>query len=110
MEIALTALNDDARDGLTRSYAAYFAARLGDGERAQQEMTQAIDLSPGNSMVIRKAVLTWLALGQTDRAIDVLQGAHPDVVRELDRHPDVADLHSDLRYQKLRAAIGIQGK
>lgn len=109
LDLALAALNDEARDGLTRSYVAYFAARLGDEKRAHEEINQAMDLSPGNSMVVRKAVLTYIALDETDHAIEVLQRARPDVVRELDRHPDMADIHKDLRFQKLRAAINTQG-
>jgi len=91
MDLTLAELNADARDGLTRAYAAYFAARLGDRSRAEEEIGQALALSAGDSMVIRKAVLTYVALGETGRALEILRTAPANVVRELNRHPDLAE-------------------
>jgi tetratricopeptide (TPR) repeat protein len=101
MSLALTELNDNARNGLTRAYVAYFAARLGDRNRAKQETEQALGLSPGDSMVARKAVLTYVALGETGRAVEILRGTPAEVIRELDRHPDLAAFRQDLRFQQL---------
>jgi tetratricopeptide (TPR) repeat protein len=101
MELTLAELNADARNGLTRAYVAYFAARLGDARRAEEEIGQALGLAPGDSMVMRKAVLTYAALGETDRAIEILRRAPAEVVRELDRHPDLADLRRNLRFQQV---------
>jgi len=105
MDLTLAQLNEDARDGLTRAYVAYFAARLGDRLRAEQEIGQALGLSPDDGMVIRKAVLTYAALGETERALEILRRASAEVVRELERHPDLADFRRDLRFQQVAAEI-----
>jgi len=104
MDLTLTELTEDARGGLTRAYVAYFAARLGDTRRAEEEIGQALGLSPGDSMVIRKAVLTYVALGETDRALEILRTASAEVVRELNRHPDLAEFRRDVRFQELVAS------
>ena len=101
MALAKAELQENPRSGLTRAYFAYFAARLGDRLRAGDEIRQAMELSPGDNMVVRKAVLTYEALGQRDNAIQSLRGATADVLQELDRHPDLADLRQDPSFQQL---------
>jgi hypothetical protein len=63
MKLALVELRGNPRVGLTRAYVAYFAVRLGDTRRGQDEIGQALELSPSDSEVIRKAVLVYEALG-----------------------------------------------
>jgi hypothetical protein len=89
---------------------AYIAARFGDRKRAEDEIAQALQLSPGETKVIRSAVLTYEALGQRDRAIQVLNTATPDLLRELDRQPDVADFSRDSRFRQLVARNSNGGK
>jgi Flp pilus assembly protein TadD len=72
MDLALTTRKENPRLGYPRGYVAYIAARLGDRKRAEDEIAQALQLSPGETKVIRSAVLTYEALGQRDRAIQVL--------------------------------------
>jgi eukaryotic-like serine/threonine-protein kinase len=106
MDVTLAELTEDPRGGLTRAFVAYFAARLGDTSRAEEEMAQALGLSPGDSMVLRKAVLTYVALGETDRALQILRAAPAEVLRELNRHPDLAEFRRDVRFQQLVASTG----
>jgi hypothetical protein len=47
--------------------------------------------------------LTYAALGERDQAIAVVATAPFDVLRQLDRHPDLADFCRDPRYRQLRA-------
>jgi tetratricopeptide (TPR) repeat protein len=103
MDLALATLKENPRLGYPRGYVAYIAARLGDRKRAEDEIAQALQLSPGETKVIRWAVLTYEALGQRDRAIQVLDSAPPDLLRELDRHPDLADFRQDSRFKQLVA-------
>jgi eukaryotic-like serine/threonine-protein kinase len=103
MELALAELKDDPHDGFIRAYVGYFAARLGDPARADDEIVQAKQESPSDTMVTRRAVLTYEALGQRDRAIEALIGAPPELFRELDRHPDLAELRRDLRFKQIEA-------
>jgi tetratricopeptide (TPR) repeat protein len=105
MNLALAELNENPKVGLTRAYVGYFAARLGDIGRAEQEIGQAIRLSPGDSMVLRKAVLSYVAVGQTDRAIEILRGASAEVVHELARHPDLAEFRRDPRFQEIERKL-----
>jgi serine/threonine protein kinase/tetratricopeptide (TPR) repeat protein len=101
IDLALAELKENPRLGLTRAYVAYLAARLGDTKRAQDEISQALELSPGDTKVIRKAVLTYEALGQRDQAIKELSGAPPEVFQELNRQPDLADFRRDLRFKQV---------
>ena len=105
MDLALVELKDNPRLGLTRAYVAYLAARLGDIERGQDEIRQALQLSPGDNKINRQAVLTYEALGQRDLAIQVLSGATPELVQELDRQPDLADFRQDTRFKQVVAQI-----
>jgi tetratricopeptide (TPR) repeat protein len=105
MDLALVELKDNPRLGLTRAYVACFAARLGDLKRAQDEIRQALQLSPGDNKVIRMAVLTYEALGQRDQAIQVLNGATPELFQELGRQPDLADFRRDTRFKQVVAQI-----
>jgi serine/threonine-protein kinase len=98
MSLALAELNEDPRDGLTRAFVAYFAARLGDTERAIDEIEQALSLSPRDTMVMRQAVLTYVALNNIRRAREILDGASAEIMSELRRHPDLADLQRQLRF------------
>ena len=87
----------------TRSYVAYFEARLGEKRRAQEEMAQALHAAAADSQVIRNAVLTYNAMGQWDRAISALAHATQPVLLDLERHPDLADFCRDSRFKELKA-------
>ena len=73
--------------------------------RLFDEIRQALQLSPGDNKVIRIAVLTYEALGQREQAIQVLSGATPELLQELDRQPDLADFRQDLRFKQVVAQI-----
>ena len=61
-------------------FVAYFAARLGDKTRAEQEVKQALKLSPDDDKVMRRVVLTYETLGERDRAIQALSRATPQLL------------------------------
>jgi len=103
LDMALADLAGNPRHGSPHVYVAYFAARLGDKATAEQEIQQAMEWSPGDDKVLRRAVLTYEALGERDRAIDVLNGAAPQLLNDLDRQPDLADFRQDARFQQLIA-------
>jgi Flp pilus assembly protein TadD len=110
MNLAKTELEGNPRLGLTRAYVAYLSARLGDSKRAEEEIGQAMELSPRENKVIRKAVLVYEALHQRNRAIEVLSGASPELLHELDRQPDLADFRQDSRFRALVAKIAKGGE
>jgi serine/threonine protein kinase/Flp pilus assembly protein TadD len=108
LNLALIELRGDPRLGLTRAYVAYLAARLGDAKRGQDEISQALELLPGDTKVIRNAVLTYEALGEREQAIKVLGLATPEVLEELNRQPDLADFRQDIRF--IRVVAQIEGR
>jgi eukaryotic-like serine/threonine-protein kinase len=101
MDLAMTDLKGNPGLSRMRAFVAYFAARLGDKRRAEDEITQALQLLPGDNKIVRRAVLTYEALGQRERALGVLERATPELLRELDRQPDLADFRQDPRFQQL---------
>jgi serine/threonine protein kinase/tetratricopeptide (TPR) repeat protein len=101
MALALNELNANPGLSRTRAFVAYFAARLGDTRRAEDEISQALQLTPGDNNIVRRAVLTYETLGQRERGLAVLDKATPELLRELDRQPDLADFCLDPRFQQL---------
>jgi serine/threonine-protein kinase len=101
-ELASKELRNDPRNGRTRAFLGYFAARLGDQRRAEEETEQALQLASSHEGVIRRAVLTYEMLGRRDRALEIAGTATPDLLRELDRHPDLADFREDPRFKELK--------
>ncbi len=106
MDLALNELKQNPRNAYTRAFVGYFAARLGNRDRAEDEIGQALQFSPGDGKVIRRAVLTFDALGLTDRALDALANATPELLQELGRHPDLADLRQNPRFIQLTGNAG----
>lgn len=101
LKLALLELEENPRSGDTRAFVGYLEATLGHRERANSEISQALQQSPGNKYVIQRAFLTYLLLGKIDLALEALNGLSADLVRELDRHPDVADFRQDPRFRKI---------
>lgn len=103
MDAALKVLQSNPRNGRARAYAGYAAARLGDRPRGQQDIEEALQLVPNDKVVIRRAVMMFEMLGRRDRALTILETAPSDVLRELDRQPDMADFRLDPRFIQLKA-------
>jgi serine/threonine protein kinase/tetratricopeptide (TPR) repeat protein len=110
MELALAELREDPHDGFTRAYVAYFFARLGDAARAEDEVSQARETAPSDTKVIRRAVLTYEALGKRDLALEAIRGAPPELIHELDRQPDLTQFRNDLRFKQVVTQISNGGK
>lgn len=55
--------------------------------------------------MIRHAVLTYEALGRRDEALATLHYATPELLREVDRDPDLADFRQDPRFRQLVATV-----
>ena len=105
MNLALAELAENPSQGYPRGFVAYCAARLGDRKRAEAEIRQALKSAPGNNLVIQNAVLTYEALRERDKAVAVLGSATPDLLRELEQHPDLAGFRRDPRFQDLVSKI-----
>jgi hypothetical protein len=101
MRIASSGLAQNPRDGFVRVYVSYFAGRLGDRARSEEEVQQALQLSPHDNRVLRRAVLTYEMLGQRELALEAARQVTARVLHELDRHPDLAALRRDPRFRDL---------
>lgn len=94
-------LLDNPGDAPMRAFVAYFMLRLGERATAERELLQAVRFAPKDRTVIRRAVISYEALGKRDRALEVLQAATPDVLKELNRQPDLVELRRDPRFAAL---------
>ena len=98
----------DPRSGYVRSFLAYFCARLGQTTRAESETAQALQLSPNDADTREMAALTYEALGRREDTLGLLTASSTEMIADLNRWPDVADLRKDPRYLQLLASRHIQ--
>lgn len=103
MELAMAELNQNPRDGYVRAIVAYFAARTGNPQRAQDEIRQALQLAPGDNSVLHRATLTYESLGLRLKALETLKNATPDLIHSLQNDPDLADFCRDRRFREMTA-------
>jgi serine/threonine-protein kinase len=109
LELAEAEVRTNPRDGYVRAGLAYLAARLGDAKRAESEVAQALQLAPKDADTQWFAAVTYEALGRRDDAIAVLASSPAEVVSDVSRWPDVADLRRDSRFMRLLGSETKQG-
>jgi tetratricopeptide (TPR) repeat protein len=97
-------LGRDLRDGETRSYQAFVCARLGDPERAESEITQALQTSPNSGRVRFMAAATYEALHHREDTLRLLSTFSYSELADLNRWPDLADLSRSPRFLELLAS------
>lgn len=108
LELAETELAKNPHDGALRSNLAYLCARLDQRSRAESEAEQARQLSPGSVNVAWMLVLTYDALGERDRVLQLSEELPEDTLRRMGRFPDLAGLRSDSRFQQLMLSHHVQ--
>ncbi len=108
LELAETELAKNPHDGALRSNLAYLCARLDQRSRAESEAEQARQLSPGSVNVAWMLVLTYDALGERDRVLQLSEDLPEDTLRRMGRFPDLAGLRSDSRFQQLMLSHHVQ--
>ena len=101
LSMAEAQLQQNPQNAFARSYAAYFAARLGQRSRALDDTAQALHAAPGDSTVLRHAVLTYEAMGLRQKAFECLTKPTPEVLHDLQHEPDLADFCRDPRFLQL---------
>jgi eukaryotic-like serine/threonine-protein kinase len=104
LDAAEAAEQQNPRRGYTRAYVAYLHARLGHRQLAEQEIAQAMTFSPDGSSVRWMAVVTYEALGEHEATLSILGSASGELLADLNRWPDLADLHKDPRFIQLLAS------
>jgi serine/threonine protein kinase/Flp pilus assembly protein TadD len=110
LELAETELARNPRDGRVRAWLAYLCARLGDRQRAESEIAQALQLASNGPLMRGQAAVTYEALGLRDATLSVLSDAPPELLADLSRWPDLADLQKDSRFSQLVASHHTQMK
>jgi tetratricopeptide (TPR) repeat protein len=109
-DLARAQLSSNLNDGLVRSHLAYLYARLNDRRQAEYEAGQALQLAGGSVDAAFFVIMSYEALNERERALDLVSKAPPELLRRLkhDAQPDLAGLHSDPRFQQLIEAHHIQ--
>ena len=100
-------LIEDPRDQGARARLAYFAARLGELQRAKFEIAQTLQVSGDDSDVCLMAVLTYEELGRREQTLALLTRL-PAVLGQLNRYPELADLRRDPRFLQLLSSNHVQ--
>jgi tetratricopeptide (TPR) repeat protein/TolB-like protein len=103
LQIAVENLNWQGDDDFMRAYVGYFKARLGNHEEGQEYIRQALSQARNNADVSHCAVLTYELLGRRDEALKVAAKTTPELLNQLDRHPDLADFRNDPRFRELKS-------
>jgi tetratricopeptide (TPR) repeat protein len=101
-----TALMRNPREGNERARLAYMAALLGDRQRGESEIVQALAVSRDDSETRMLAVLTYEALGRREQSLGLLPGS-PSILGQVDRCLELADLRRDPRFQELSRINGV---
>jgi Flp pilus assembly protein TadD len=89
------------RSGYVESLMAYLCAQLGDRRRAESEIKRALQLSPNDADVRWMTALTYEALGKRESTLAALSAAPAELIADVSRWPDVADLRHDPRFVQL---------
>jgi tetratricopeptide (TPR) repeat protein len=97
---AKQAMTLDPQFAAARAYFAYTSARLGDTQRAMDEIRQAINLAPKENFVLELAIRTYEPLGARDLALQALREVTPGQTKWLLRNPDLADFCQDPRFKQ----------
>lgn len=98
-------LRVNLQESAQRAILAYCLAHTGESARARFEIEQALRHSPDDRAVRRYAVLTFERLGQRERALDILKGASPQVLDELEASFGTEQLQRDPRYEAVAADV-----
>jgi hypothetical protein len=93
-------LQSDPASQLYRAYMAYCLARMGKTADAKSEIGQALSSAKDDQQIVLQAVLTYEALGNRALALQAVAMATPDVKKEIEHIPDLADFVEDSRFIK----------
>lgn len=108
LELSEKEITENPRDGTVRSRLAYLCAKLGDSQRAESEIAQALQLSPDDAATREMAVKTYDALGERSKALAILVGSPDQVLADMRLAADLASLQNDPQFHQLLASRQIE--
>jgi len=103
-------LAENPRDGMARAFLGYFCGRLGQTDRSESETKQALQLDPHQLTVIWMAVQTYEMLHTRAESLAILRSAPREMLEDLKRWPNMADLTADSRFIELTAVTTAKKK
>jgi serine/threonine protein kinase/tetratricopeptide (TPR) repeat protein len=103
-DLAETAVTQNPRSGRIRAGLAYLSTQLGERRSAEFEVAQALQQSPNDADTRWMAAITYEALGRRSDTLNILASSPVGVIADVNRWPDLADLHKDSRFLQLLAA------
>jgi len=103
IQLAKKELEVNPKDALLLGQLAFYYAISGDHKNALLEISKARNLAPNDVTVLHKCVQVYELVNQRDRALQVLQEFldRGGSLEEIDRDPDLFELHGDSRYRQL---------
>ena len=101
LKLAEAEVTQNPRSASSRSVLALIAAHLGDANRAEFEMAQALQMDPQNVRVRRRAVLAYEVLKYRSKALQVLRDSPKSLASDLSHDPSLANLQKDPLFQEL---------
>lgn len=101
LDLSSAEIRNNPRGGFQRAFVGYLAARLGQPTRAMDETAEALQMSPHDSKVLRRAILTYEALGERELALQVAAKAPLSVLQELEGQADLKAFCKDPRFRDL---------
>jgi serine/threonine protein kinase/tetratricopeptide (TPR) repeat protein len=101
LRLAEAETEKNTRNGYAQSVLAYLCARTGDRNRSLSEIRRAVKQSPHDVDTLWMAAMTYEALGQHEDTLSVLSQTPYEVLADISRYPDMADLRRNPRFQEL---------
>ncbi len=106
LQVADKELTRNPRNAVIRAQLAYMCARQNNIPRALSEIGQALSYAQNHADIIFEAAMTYEALGKRTETLSLLSQAPVEVVTDLSRWPDMADLVTDPRFVQMLALHG----
>jgi serine/threonine protein kinase/tetratricopeptide (TPR) repeat protein len=98
-------LRTNLRSSGFRAILAYCLVQTGESERAMFELDQALHSYPKDKNVQKYAVLTYEALGQRAKTLEVLRSVHKDVLEDIERARGSQELRKDPKFAEIANEI-----
>lgn len=91
------------KDAQVRSRLAHYSVKLGNKQKAQAEIEEALRTAPKNVNVLFRSAIVYELIGNRDRALSQLSAALDAgySIEEIRTAADLEELHKDPRYKKM---------